>query len=276
MEATSFSVTRRSNFFAAVSLVSGLVHPRFAIVIPMKNEVGACADLLSGCAASVAHLGPYEILVTDDGSDDGTAEALRLWGRAHPDVPLTILSHPRSAGQSAAVHSGVRAARAPIIVTLDGDGQNPPAELPHLLAPFLGNDVSARLGLVAGQRVKRDDPAAKRAASFLANRLRGALLRDGTRDTGCGFKAFRRDAFLALPYFNHMHRYLPALFKRDGWEIAHLDVAHQARASGVSKYTNIARAWVGVSDLLGVAWLIRRRRAVPIWDVVAHQPGEHV
>lgn len=248
--------------------------PQFAIVIPMKNEIGACADLLSDCVAAVEGLGPFEMLVTDDGSDDGTGAALEAWGRAHPEVRLTVLRHARSAGQSAAVHSGVRAAAAPIIATLDGDGQNPPAELPKLLAPLLAADASARLGLVAGQRVKRNDPWAKRAASLAANRLRGAMLRDGTRDTGCGLKAFRRDAFLGLPYFNHMHRYLPALFKRDGWEVGHIDVAHRARASGASKYTNIGRALVGVSDLLGVAWLIRRRRSLPVWEVSAITPGD--
>jgi dolichol-phosphate mannosyltransferase len=248
--------------------------PHFAIVIPMKNEIGACADLLSGCVAAVQDLGPFEILVTDDGSDDGTGAALAAWGGAHREVRLTVLRHPRSAGQSAAVHSAVHAASAPIIATLDGDGQNPPSELPKLLAPFLGPDRPARLGLVAGQRTERHDPLAKRLASRLANGLRGAMLRDGTRDTGCGLKAFRRDAFLALPYFNHMHRYLPALFARDGWAVGHIDVAHRARESGASKYTNLGRALVGVSDLLGVAWLIRRRRSVPVWDVAAHQPGD--
>jgi dolichol-phosphate mannosyltransferase len=240
----------------------------------MKNEIGACSDLLSDCVAAVRELGPFEILVTDDGSDDGTGAALEAWARAHPEVRLTILRHARSAGQSAAVHSGVRAAAAPIIATLDGDGQNPPAELPRLLAPLLQADAPGRLALVAGQRLKRNDPWAKRAASLAANRLRGAMLRDGTRDTGCGLKAFRRDAFLGLPYFNHMHRYLPALFKRDGWEVGLVDVAHRARASGASKYTNLGRALVGVSDLLGVAWLIRRRRSLPVWEVAAITPGD--
>jgi hypothetical protein len=147
---------------------------------------------------------------------------------------------------------------------LDGDGQNPPSNLPLLIAPLLAPDRPSRLALVAGQRVGRRDTLSKRLASRLANRLRGWLLRDGTRDTGCGLKAFRRDAYLALPYFDHQHRYLPALFARDGWEVAHRDVTHAPRHAGRSKYSNIGRAIAGVSDLLGVAWLIRRRkRAAP-------------
>ncbi|MEM6586562.1 MAG: glycosyltransferase family 2 protein, partial [Pseudomonadota bacterium] len=199
--------------------------------------------------------------VTDDGSSDGTDAALRDWARAHRHVSLSIISHPRAAGQSAAIHSAVHAASAPIIVTLDGDGQNPPDQIPKLLAPFLGAPNS-RLGLVAGQRMKREDTLSKRVASRLANRLRGALLRDGTRDTGCGLKVFRRDAYLALPYFNHMHRFLPALFQRDGWTIAHIDVTHAPRRTGTSKYNNLSRALVGAVDLIGVVWLMRRGKRI--------------
>ncbi len=234
--------------------------PRFTIVIPMLNEAATVPHLLGACLEAAEPLGPFEICVTDDGSRDGTAEALRAFRAAHPQANLTILTHPRPAGQSAAIHAAVRAARAPVIATLDGDGQNPPEELPKLLAAIL--DAPETLGLVAGQRVKRDDPLPKRLASKAANALRGWLLRDGTRDTGCGLKAYRRDAYLALPYFNHMHRFLPALFQRDGWDIAHVDVGHKPRVAGASKYTNLGRAIVGLSDLLGVAWLIRRRRAV--------------
>ncbi|MEO0937194.1 MAG: glycosyltransferase family 2 protein [Pseudomonadota bacterium] len=236
--------------------------PRFAIVIPMKDEADACTALLDGCADAVSTLAPFEICVTDDGSSDGTYEKLRAWADTRPDIAMTVLRHPTAAGQSAAVHSAVRAARAPIIVMLDGDGQNPPEELPNLLAPLLAEGADPKLGLVAGQRIKRADSASKRIASRLANGLRRTLLADGTRDTGCGLKAFRREAFLALPYFDHMHRYLPALFQRDGWTIAHVDVAHRERETGQSKYTNFGRALVGVSDLLGVAWLIRRKRRV--------------
>jgi dolichol-phosphate mannosyltransferase len=234
--------------------------PRFAICIPMLDEGETAVALLEACRTAALPLGPFEICVTNDGSRDGTGAALETFANAHPDLPVTIVTHARSAGQSAAVHAAAKAARAPLICTLDGDGQNPPEEIPNLLAPLLDETAAPRLALVAGQRAKRNDPLAKRLASRAANAIRGWLLRDGTRDTGCGLKAFRRDAYLALPYFNHMHRYLPALFQRDGWEIAHVDVAHRPRAAGRSKYTNLGRAIVGLSDLLGVAWLIRRRR----------------
>lgn len=246
--------------------------PRFAIAIPMLNEAATVPHLLEGCVAAAEPLGAFEICVTDDGSTDGTGEALLAFRDAHPRARLTIVTHPRPAGQSAAVHAAVRAASAPIIATLDGDGQNPPEELPKLLAPLL--DGPAALGLVAGQRVRRDDPPAKRIASKAANMLRKALLKDGTRDTGCGLKAFRREAFLALPFFNHMHRFLPALFQRDGWQVAHVDVTHQARRAGESKYTNLGRAMVGASDLFGVAWLIRRRRSVLASETRVDHPEE--
>lgn len=246
--------------------------PRFAIAIPMLNEAETVPHLLGGCVAAAEPFGAFEICVTDDGSTDGTGAALRAFGAAHPQANLTILTHPRPAGQSAAVHAAVSAARAPIIATLDGDGQNPPEELPKLLNALLNGPET--LGLVAGQRVKRDDPLPKRVASKAANTIRGVLLKDGTRDTGCGLKAYRREAYLALPYFNHMHRYLPALFQRDGWEIAHVDVTHKPRTSGASKYTNLGRAIVGLSDLFGVAWLIRRRRKVLPKETEISRPEE--
>jgi dolichol-phosphate mannosyltransferase len=244
--------------------------PRFAIAIPMLDEGETAVALLEACRDAAAPLGPFEICVTDDGSRDGTAAALRGFAEAHPDLPVTIVTHARPGGQSAAIHDAVRAARAPLICTLDGDGQNPPEEIPNLLAPFLAPDAPARLGLVAGQRAKRNDPLPKRLASRAANALRGWMLRDGTRDTGCGLKAFRRDAFLTLPYFDHMHRYLPALFQRDGWQVMHVEVGHRHRVSGASKYNNLGRALVGVSDLLGVAWLIRRRRRLAPGETAIH------
>lgn len=231
--------------------------PSVSIVIPMKNEAGNVESLLAEIAAACDDHADYEIILVDDGSTDGTSDIAWRLRTTHP--ALRLLRHRRSAGQSAAVHSGVMAARGRIVCTLDGDGQNPPAELPKLFMPLL-DDATGTLGLVAGQRVGRQDTVSKRWGSRFANGLRSWLLKDGTRDTGCGLKGFRRDAFLALPYFDHMHRYLPALFKRDGWQVALVDVSHRERQAGRSNYSNVQRALVGIHDLIGVAWLIRRRK----------------
>jgi|SRR5690606_31444304 len=232
-----------------------------SVVIPAKNEAENIDALLDGIAAAMAGFGDHEVLVVDDGSDDGTGS--RVAQRARRQPGLRLIRHDRSGGQSAAVHSGVLAARGAIVCTLDGDGQNPPEELPRLIAPLLA-DEAGRVGLVAGQRVGRKDSLSKKFASRFANGLRSRLLRDGTRDTGCGLKAFRREAFLRLPYFDHMHRFLPALMTRDGWQVAHVDVGHRPRGAGRSNYNNLQRGLVGAVDLFGVMWLIRRRkRAVP-------------
>lgn len=231
--------------------------PRITIIAPMKDEADAVPVLADEIAEACASLAPFEAIFVDDGSDDDTAAAIDKAHERHPW--LRRVSHGESCGQSAAVRSGVEHARAPIVCTLDGDGQNPPSEIPALVAPLLA-DESGTLGLVAGQRVDRQDTWGRKAASRAANRLRAWMLNDATRDTGCGLKAFRRDAFLALPFFDHIHRYLPALFKRDGWQIAHIDVRHRAREQGQSKYTNFGRAVVGATDLIGVWWLIRRRK----------------
>ena len=228
-----------------------------SIVIPARNEAENIITLVEGIDRALAAHAPFEIIVVDDCSTDASVAVLTK--RAETMPHLRILRHDRSGGQSAAVHSGAKAARAPIILTLDGDGQNPPEELPKLAAPLL-NDSTGKIGLVAGQRVGRQDTWSKKIASKFANRLRGWILQDGTRDTGCGLKGFRRDAFLDLPYFDHMHRYLPALFTRDGWQVAHVDVSHRARGAGRSNYSNIQRALVGIVDLAGVAWLLRRRK----------------
>lgn len=229
--------------------------PEFSVVIPALNEADAIGDLLRRIDGALQGRN-YEIVVVDDGSDDDTAARV-LGGAAH----WRVLRHETRAGQSAAIHSGVAAARGAVIVTLDADGQNPPEEIPKLLETWQKQAAGATVGLVAGQRVKRQDTLAKRLASRAANAIRGAALRDGTRDTGCGLKLFPREVFLALPYFNHMHRYLPALVSRYGLDVAHVDVAHAPRQSGASKYTNLQRALVGAVDLLGVMWLIRRRKS---------------
>ncbi len=227
-----------------------------SIVIPARNEAENIAALLDGIDAALAGR-DYEVIVVDDASDDGMAAILQA--RLAMAPRLRVLRHDRAGGQSAAVSSGVRAARGGICATLDGDGQNPPEELPRLIAPLETPGAEA-IGLVAGQRVGRQDTLSKKLASRFANGLRAWVLKDGTRDTGCGLKAFRREPYLQLPYFDHMHRYLPALFARDGWAVAHVDVAHRARGGGRSHYSNLQRGLVGAVDLLGVAWLIKRRK----------------
>ena len=230
--------------------------PEFSIVVPMKNEAENVGHLISEIETACAGR-DFEAVFVDDGSTDATADVIRGAGQTW----LRLVQHPRSAGQSAAVHSGVMAARAPVICTIDGDGQNPPIEIPNMVAPMLADNPP---GLVAGERVGRKDTWSKRAASKFANGLRGWLLKDGTRDTGCGLKAFRRDDFLSMPFFNHMHRFLPALFNAHGLRVQHLPVTHAERHAGSSNYTNLQRALVGAIDLFGVMWLIRRAKRVRV------------
>ena len=233
-----------------------------SVVIPIKNEAENIRPLIDEIVAALEPVTQFEVIVVNDGSTDSSSQVVRDAMQTYTN--LLLLEHASSAGQSAAVHSGVLAAKTPLIATLDGDGQNPPENLPSLLAPFLEKPAQPQLGLVAGQRVGRQDRMSKKIASKLANRLRGFLLQDGTRDTGCGLKAFRREAFLQLPYFNHMHRYLPALFKAYRWDILHVDVSHAARSAGQSNYSNLQRAVVGAIDLFGVMWLVRRAKRAQI------------
>lgn len=233
-----------------------------SVVIPIKNEAENIRPLIDEIVAALEPVTQFEVIVVNDGSTDSSSQVVRDAMQTYTN--LLLLEHVSSAGQSAAVHSGVLAAKTPLIATLDGDGQNPPENLPSLLAPFLEKPAQPQLGLVAGQRVGRQDRMSKKIASKLANRLRGFLLQDGTRDTGCGLKAFRREAFLQLPYFNHMHRYLPALFKAYRWDILHVDVSHAARSAGQSNYSNLQRAVVGAIDLFGVMWLVRRAKRAQI------------
>lgn len=232
--------------------------PRLAVVVPVRNEAGNIGPLVEEIAASLAAKAPFEVVYVDDGSTDETpAEIARLMA----ERPwLRHVRHAVSCGQSAAVRTGVAAAYAPLVATLDGDGQNDPAFLPALVEPL---EQSGRIGLVAGQRVGRKDTGFKKLQSRIANTVRGAVLRDGTRDTGCGLKAFRRDVFLALPYFDGLHRFLPALMRRDGYEIAYLDVVDRPRHAGKSNYGMWDRLWIGILDLAGVWWLVRRRARVP-------------
>src|SRR6478735_3813540 len=232
--------------------------PAVSVVVPVRNEAGNIAPLVAEIAAALAGRA-FEILYVNDGSRDATEQELRGLMTLRPW--LRQLRHAQSCGQSAAVRSGVVAARAAIVVTLDGDGQNDPAFIPALLAAL--EQGAPQIGLVAGQRVGRKATGFKRWQSRTANAVRGAVLKDGTRDTGCGLKAFRRDLFLGLPYFDGLHRFLPALVKRDGYDVAYVDVVDRPRHAGTSNYGMWDRLWIGILDLMGVWWLIRRRRRVP-------------
>jgi len=224
-------------------------------VVPVFNEEGAAVPLAEEIAAAFADR-PHEIVFVDDASRDGTRASLRAAQARLPQ--LRVLGHRKNAGQSRAVRTGVLAARASVVVTLDGDGQNPPADAPRLADRLRA--APEGVALVGGVRQKRQDSGAKRWASRTANGVRKRLLRDQADDTGCGLKAFRREAYLRLPYFDHMHRYLPALMLREGYQIAFEPVGHRPRTSGASKYTNIGRLWASLSDLLGVMWLRTRFR----------------
>jgi dolichol-phosphate mannosyltransferase len=230
-----------------------------SIVVPVRNEADNIAPLITEIAAALDGHWAYEIIYVNDGSTDATAEQLQAIMKQRPN--LRQLRHAVSSGQSAAVRSGVRAARGAIVATLDGDGQNNPAFLPDLVAAI--ENGGGRIGLVAGQRVGRKDTGFKRMQSRVANRVRNAILHDGTRDTGCGLKAFPRELFLSMPYFDGLHRFLPALIRREGYEIGYVDVVDRPRRTGVSNYGMWDRLWVGILDLAGVWWLIRRKRRVP-------------
>ena len=229
--------------------------PEISIVVPVHNEAGAAAPLAREIALAFAGR-DYEMVFVDDASRDSTLEELLALRAELPR--LRVLKHPSNAGQSRAVRTGVLAARGVVVVTLDGDGQNPPADGPALVDAL--NAAPPEVAMVGGRRVKRKDTAAKRWASRIANNVRKRLLADDADDTGCGLKAFRRDAFLRLPYFDHMHRYLPALMIREGYKVRYQDVGHRPRVVGRSKYTNLGRLWAAVSDLQGVMWLRSRAR----------------
>jgi dolichol-phosphate mannosyltransferase len=231
-----------------------------SIVVPVRNEAENVSPLIAEIVAALDGRWAYEIIYVNDGSTDATGERLALLMKQRGN--LRQLRHATSSGQSAAVRSGVRAARGAIVATLDGDGQNNPAFLPDLISAIvLGGD---RVGLAAGQRVGRKDTGFKKFQSRIANRVRKAILHDGTRDTGCGLKAFRREVFLAMPYFDGLHRFLPALMRREGYEIAYVEVTDRPRHSGVSNYGFFDRLWIGIMDLAGVWWLIRRKKPTPV------------
>jgi dolichol-phosphate mannosyltransferase len=236
---------------------SPLATPALAVVVPVRNEADNILPLVTEIHAALAGRMAFEIVYVDDGSDDATPERLAQARQAFPC--LRTVRHRVSCGQSQAVATGVRLARAPLIATLDGDGQNDPADLPALVERWRATPQPARDRLmIAGWRTRRQDTWSRRAASRLANAIRARLLGDATPDTGCGTKLFPRALFLDLPYFDHMHRFLPALVLRAGGQVDSVAVNHRPRERGASKYSNLRRALVGIPDLLGVMWLIRR------------------
>lgn len=232
--------------------------PLVSVVAPVRNEAGGIVALIQEIREAL-DLEETEIIVVDDGSTDDTADL--LVAERQNTQNLRVLRHRSNAGQSRAIRTGVLAASAPIIATIDGDGQNDPADIGGLVTALRRDNAPPLLSMVAGERVRRCDVAAKRWASKLANGLRSRLLHDGARDTGCGLKVFYREAYLRLPYFDHMHRYLPALMGREGYLIEFMPVNHRPRLHGASKYTNLGRAGVAFRDLLGVLWLNNRARS---------------
>ncbi|RPE79931.1 glycosyltransferase family 2 protein [Vulcaniibacterium tengchongense] len=237
--------------------------PRLSVVVPVFNERDNVAPLVREILAALRGRVAFEIVYVDDCSRDDTLAALRELKREVPE--LRVLHHVRQSGQSTAIRTGVKAARGEWIATLDGDGQNDPADIPRLLAER--ERAAPEVKLFAGWRVQRRDSGSKRWASKWANAIRARMLRDDTPDTGCGIKLFEREAFLDLPYFDHMHRFLPALMQRAGWKTVSVPVNHRPRGAGVSKYNNLQRALVGIRDLRGVAWLIARSRLTPVREI---------
>jgi len=247
--------------------------PAVSVVVPVHNEADNIESLLGEITAVLDGLTEYEVVVVDDGSSDGTPRVLQECLTRYPR--LRPLRHLRNSGQSAAIATGVREARADWIVTLDGDGQNDPADIPALLTRLHGAAPGEAPAMIAGWRVKRRDTWLKRVSSKVANGVRGRVLNDHTPDVGCGLKVFRRDVFVKLPQFDHMHRFLPALFQRAGAQVISVPVSHRPRAKGQSHYGMHDRLWVGIVDMLGVVWLGKRMRLTGFVDLAAgatHQP----
>ena len=239
--------------------------PNISVVVPVYNEEENVAKLVDEIEAALGGEN-YEMIFVNDASTDGTLEKLKSLKADY--TALRPISHRKNAGQSRAVRSGVMAAKGKYIATLDGDGQNDPADIPALYAQITRADAPKDLALIGGRRAKRQDSWAKKIGSRLGNGVRRKLLKDQADDTGCGLKVFTRDAFLRLPFFDHVHRYIPALMLREGYKIEFCDVNHRHREFGVSKYTNFGRLMVSIADLRGVMWLNRRARNPEGWDEV--------
>ncbi len=235
--------------------------PEISVVVPVHNESLNVLPLLERIESALAGVTRFEAVFVDDLSTDDTVRVLTDYARSHPW--LVVLMHRNNCGQSTAVRTGVREAAASVIATLDGDGQNDPADIPALLARWRTLRTQPGPVLIAGWRAQRRDTWSRRLSSRVANGVRSRLLGDATPDTGCGLKLFGRDEFLALPYFDHMHRFLPALVRRAGGTVVSVPVAHRPREHGQSHYGIHNRLWVGLVDMLGVMWLQRRAR-VPV------------
>lgn len=237
--------------------------PQLSVVVPVFNERDNIPPLLAEIAAALRGKIDFEVVYVDDDSSDDSVAVLAAEKPNYPE--LRIVRHLSRSGQSTAVWNGVRAARSPWIATLDGDGQNDPADIPKLLAAR--DQAPEEVRLLAGWRTTRRDSFNKRISSKIANAVRSRMLRDDTPDTGCGLKLFERDVFLRLPYFDHMHRYLPALVKRAGFQSRSVPVGHRPRTAGSSKYGMLDRLWVGLADLRGVAWLMRRAKVTRVEEL---------
>lgn len=229
-----------------------------SVVIPVHNEEESIGNLIDEITIALSEKYQHEIIVVDDGSTDNTLDVL-LKIKENLST-LRVVKHLNNSGQSTAVRTGVQHAKSVWIATLDGDGQNDPADIPNLYNELINNQNSDPWLVVAGYRKKRKDTWLKRISSRYANGIRDRLLRDGTPDTGCGLKVFARSSFLELPYFDHMHRYIPALFQRQGGRVVSVEVNHRHRMQGISKYGFHNRLWVGIVDILGVRWLQNRAR----------------
>lgn len=231
--------------------------PLLAVIVPVLNEEDNVVPLIEEIVAALEAVCAYEIIYINDGSTDGTAAKLAEMRARYAN--LRVVEHSARAGQSTALRTGVLAARARLIATLDGDRQNDPADIPKLLEAWQEADrAGSGCVMITGHRVNRRDSWSKRQASGIANAFRRFALRDDNPDTGCSLKLYERELYLKLPFFDHMHRFLPALAQREGAEVRVVPVNHRERGSGQSKYTNFSRLLVGIPDLLGVMWLIRR------------------
>ena len=230
----------------------------FSVVVPVCNEAENVEPLAREIDAALAGRS-YEMIFIDDGSTDDTAS--NLLKLKNSLSALRVLRHSFRSGQSAAVATGVRAARAPWVATLDGDGQNDPADIPKLIAARDSTEGRGVQLFMGNRTASRKDTAFRRLQSRIANGVRGGLLGDGTPDTGCGIKLFSRDVFMDLPRFDHMHRFLPALFQRHGARVISVPVSHRERTRGTSKYGMLNRLWVGIVDICGVMWLRRRYKS---------------